>query len=161
MHAEQAAMTDLKEIMAIYEYARGFMKTQGNATQWGDNYPEESIIREDIEKKRLYVFRSEGKEIQGVFMFMTEEEPNYARIDGAWKNDKPYGTIHRVAAAPGATGIFDCCVAFCRKKIGNLRIDTHRDNKVMRYVIQRSGFEECGIVRVEDGTERIAYQYEE
>lgn len=41
----------------------------------------------------------------------------------------------------------------------NLRIDTHEENKVMRHLIEKSGFAECGIIRVEDGSPRIAYQY--
>lgn len=29
----------------------------------------------------------------------------------------------------------------------------------MRHLIEKSGFAECGIIRVEDGSPRIAYQY--
>lgn len=48
---------------------------------------------------------------------------------------------------------------FCKGRWGNLRIDTHADNHTMQHLIQKHGFQKCGIVYVEDGTPRIAYQY--
>ena len=52
----------------------------------------------------------------------------------------------------------DKVVAFCEKQIPHLRIDTHEDNKVMQHLIEKNGFKKCGIVYVEDGTERFAYE---
>ena len=37
-------------------------------------------------------------------------------------------------------------------------IDTHRDNQVMRERILRNGFQECGIIYLENGDPRIAYE---
>ena len=95
----------------------------------------------------------------GVFAFLLGPEPNYERIDGAWRNSLPYGTIHRVASDGRVPGFFGRCMEFCKKQTANLRIDTHEENKVMRHLIEKSGFAECGIIRVEDGSPRIAYQY--
>lgn len=39
---------DLPRIMAIYDAARRYMRQNGNPTQWGDNYPPESMLRQDI-----------------------------------------------------------------------------------------------------------------
>ena len=41
---------------------------------------------------------------------------------------------------------------------GNLRIDTHRDNVIMRHVIDLYGFTYCGIIYLLNGDERLAYQ---
>ena len=106
----------------------------------------------------LYVEEAEGKPA-GVFAFLLGPEPNYERIDGAWRNSLPYGTIHRVASDGRVPGFFGRCMEFCKKQTANLRIDTHEENKVMRHLIEKSGFAECGIIRVEDGSPRIAYQY--
>lgn len=156
---EPAAPGDLGAVMQLYGEARRRMKSQGNPAQWGADYPSETLVGADIAGGRCFVLRTGTGAVRGVFAFSAGEEPNYARIDGAWKNSAPYGTIHRLAGAPGTSGVFDACLAFCLKRMENLRIDTHRDNKIMRHLIERSGFEFCGTIWVEDGTPRLAYQY--
>lgn len=47
---------------------------------------------------------------------------------------------------------------FQKKKIGHLRIDTHADNHIMQHLILKNGFEQCGIIHIADGSERIAYE---
>ena len=42
--------------------------------------------------------------------------------------------------------------------VGNLKIDTHRDNVVMQNMLKKNGFQSCGIIHVQDGSERLAYQ---
>ena len=39
MQIRKAAMNDLPDILAIYAYAREYMKEHGNPDQWKDNYP--------------------------------------------------------------------------------------------------------------------------
>ena len=39
-----------------------------------------------------------------------------------------------------------------------LRGDTHRDNKVMQRVMEKNGLEYRGIIYLEDGGERLAYE---
>ncbi len=39
-----------------------------------------------------------------------------------------------------------------------LKLDTHNDNKPMQNLLKKLGFVPCGIITVEDGTERIAFQ---
>ena len=39
-----------------------------------------------------------------------------------------------------------------------VRADTHADNKIMQHLLEENGFTKCGIIHVEDGTPRIAYQ---
>ncbi len=68
------------------------------------------------------------------------------------------GTLHRVAGDGKAHGIFDAIAKFCEQKISHLRIDTHEDNKVMQHLIEKNGFQRCGIIYVEDGSPRIAYE---
>ena len=40
----------------------------------------------------------------------------------------------------------------------NIRIDTHRDNRIMRHNIEKHGFAYCGIIYLANGDERLAYQ---
>ena len=40
----------------------------------------------------------------------------------------------------------------------SLRIDTHRGNAVMRRMLEKNGFVYCGIIYLEGGEERVAYE---
>ena len=40
----------------------------------------------------------------------------------------------------------------------SLRADTHADNKIMQHLLEKNGFARRGIIHVEDGTPRVAYQ---
>ena len=157
MEIRKTQMSELESLLKIYAYAREQMRLSGNPTQWGDNRPAASVVVNDIQKGNSYVILKDG-EICGVFAFIIGEEPTYNRIEGEWKNNTQYGTIHRIASNGRFKGIFNTCVEFCQSKIPHLRIDTHRDNKIMQHLIEKSGFERCGIIYVSDGTPRIAYE---
>ena len=158
MEIRRAQMKDISRIEEIYAYARKQMKKNGNPTQWGDDRPRREDVIHDIETSAGYVVEEEGR-ICGVFMFYVGEEPDYKVIeDGRWKNDLPYGVIHWVASDGSGKGILGAIVKYCSSIITNLRIDTHQDNHIMQHVLEKNGFERCGIVYVEDGSPRIAYQ---
>jgi hypothetical protein len=153
-----AKIEDLTAIMAIYASARRFMHSRGNATQWVNGYPSETLLRDDIAKGNLYVDCDANGRILYVFAFIIGDDPTYKVIDGAWLNDKPYGTIHRLASSGATTGVFQKCLSYCLTKISEIRVDTHADNAPMRRAVERAGFIRCGIISVADGTPRIAYQ---
>ena len=44
MKIQKSRIEQLNEIMALYSGARLFMKQHGNPDQWGEHYPEESMI---------------------------------------------------------------------------------------------------------------------
>lgn len=153
-----AEKKDLPRILQIYDYAREFMKATGNASQWKDNFPPETLLIQDILEKQLYVVKS-GEEIHGCFAFILGKEPAYAQLEGGeWRLDTEYGTIHRVAGDGRTHGLFDAMVAFCWEKIKHVRLDTHVDNHIMQRLISRQGFKRCGIIYVADGSPRIAYE---
>ena len=153
-----AKYQDLPTILEIYEYARQFMRAQGNPSQWGATHPEEDILAADIDNNVLYVIEEDGQ-LQGVFAFIIGEDSTYDVIDhGQWKSNDTYGTIHRVAAAEGTTGIVKKAVEYCKTLHPYIRIDTHEKNLVMQHLIQKTGFEKSGIIYAYDGSPRIAYE---
>lgn len=155
-----AKREDLERIYEIYENARQYMKRTGNPTQWGDTEPPVHWLDEDIERNELFVC-CDDKEVYGVFMFMMREEPFYASPDeGAWLNDKPYGTVHRIASYGTRKGVFKESIDFCKSKIDNVRIDTHPNNKTMQHLCEKNGFVRCGLLTVKrDGSRRIMYHW--
>ena len=167
----KAEMADFPQILAVYQKAREFMKENGNPSQWGDTFPREEVLRNDIEEKRhLYVItRGEtGETIAGVFALIIGPDPTYAVIEpcegdpparsGFWLSDSLYGTIHRLASGGRAHGIFAEAIAYSRRQIAHLRIDTHEDNLIMQHLIERAGFSRRGIIYTDDGSPRIAYE---
>ena len=150
---------DLNDIFRIYACARQIMKDNGNPTQWGDTWPPDEMIYDDIAHQLNYVVEDETG-VHGVFAFIMGDDPTYHVIeDGTWPNDEPYGTVHRIASDGQIHGIFANAIEFCKQRCNNLRIDTHADNTIMQHVIQKAGFERCGIIYHTDGTPRIAYAY--
>lgn len=161
MNIEKNQEADIEKVMDLFEAARNYMIQNGNPTQWENGYPNEEILREDMRKGCSYVCVEEDT-IVGTFTFIIGEEPTYQIIkDGAWNQDKPYGTIHRLASSGTVPGIAKACFDYCSGQIDYLRIDTHRDNRPMQAAIQKYGFKECGTIFVRDGSMRIAYDYQQ
>lgn len=154
----KASAADVPDILSIYQSAKAFMRRSGNLTQWVNGYPGLKEVGKDIENGCLYVGADDDGDIVCVFAFIVGDDPTYAAIDGAWLNDEPYGTIHRIASSGKRSGIVAKCVAFCLGMVGNVRIDTHRDNAPMLKALERIGFKRCGVIICADGTPREAYQ---
>lgn len=153
-----ATVTDLPDILNIYEHARIFMEKSGNPAQWAGGYPQKELLLKDIAKGQLYLCR-DARTVYGVFAFIIGEDPTYARIEnGSWLSDALYGTIHRIAGNDAGRGVFAEAVSWCEQQIPHLRIDTHHDNRIMQHLIEKHGFQKCGIIYVADGSPRIAYE---
>lgn len=159
MRIRPASPADLENILALYAGARAFMALSGNPGQWAGGYPAREKVEADIAGGWCHVCEEEGR-LYAAFALIPGEDPTYGRIDGAWKNSRPYATLHRVASSGARPGMMDLIVAWAFERYPNLRGDTHERNLPMRRAFERNGFERCGIIWVEDGTERIAYQKE-
>ena len=153
----KSSYEDLDEMMKIFEIARKYMEDNGNPSQWSNNRPGKDLVINDIENGESYVVLNDD-EIVGTFACIDGIEPTYLQIDGKWLNDDPYLTIHRIASNGKIKGIFDYVIGELSKLNKDIRIDTHKDNKTMLHLIRKNGFEQCGIIIVDDGTERIAFQ---
>ena len=157
MEIRKTKRSESDQVMAIYEYARGFMAEHGNAQQWWGGYPTQEMLENDIRLNQLYVCEEAGK-IHAAFVLALGDDPTYQVIKGAWKNDAPYGTLHRIASSGERRGMVDVIVQWAFAQTGNLRGDTHELNIPMQKAFERNGFERCGIIWVDDSTPRIAYQ---
>ena len=158
MKVRRTNLADVEAVVEIYENARRFMKKCGNENQWVGR-PDRSDVLRDIEDGNGYVVEADGGEIVGAFFFSLSEDPTYKIIyGGEWKSDAPYGVIHRIAAKYHGRGIADFIYNHCFNLRQNLRIDTHRDNTPMQKSLSKNGFEYCGIIHLENGDERLAFQ---
>jgi len=153
----KATRYDLESIMQIYAYARTCMKNAGNPNQWHDNHPPQHLIEADIKAGHCYVCIIK-ESIVAVFYFNVEEEPTYKKINGEWLDNNPYGVIHRIARSPAGKGAGAHAIQWCITQHPNIRIDTHKDNAPMLKLLENLGFVYCGIIWVENGDPRVAYQ---
>ena len=157
MIIREARIEDMERLLEIYEIAKAFMRQTGNLYQWNSSYPSRELLEGDIEAHHLFVME-EDCVIHSVFAFIIGEDPTYKEIEGVWLDNSTYGTIHRIASDGTMHHVFNKAVNFCSERCAHIRVDTHKDNKVMQKVILRNGFKERGIIYIEDGTPRIAYE---
>lgn len=162
----QATLADIPAMQRIFQDAKAKMRAAGNLHQWTDGYPSDALLQEDIRRGFSYVVEDEEPHTAGsphllaTFVLAICPDPTYRHIyQGAWLDDTlPYGTIHRIASRQGVHGIMPCVLDWAFARIPNLRVDTHRDNLPMQHLIQKYGFTYCGIIYLQNGDERLAYQ---
>ena len=159
MVIREARAGDMTEILKVMEAAKKIMRQSGNMHQWGDGYPSETVIMHDREKNGAFVIDDDDV-VVGYFAFLPSPEPTYNKIyEGNWFEEPlPYHVVHRIASYPDVHGVFSSIMDFCFMHDTNIRIDTHRDNKIMQHNIQKHGFVYCGIIHLLSGDERLAYQ---
>lgn len=155
----KARIEDLPRILELIECGRQKMRAAGNNEQWTNGQPSQEVIEEDIRLGESYVMTENGIVVV-TFAFKPGPDVTYAKIyEGKWLDDvKPYYVVHRLASAPGVRGVLKDVLNFCFSHTDNIRIDTHRQNVVMRHALEKYGFRYCGIIYLLDGAERLAFQ---
>ena len=149
----RAEMCDIPDVMRAVHEAQAFMKGLG-IDQWQDGYPERSTLEKDVEIGQLYVcFDEEAGCVAAFAALSLLPEPIYDAIDGAWRTEGPYLTIHRMALDDAHRGsgiadqMIDLAVRIAREHVcASLRVDTHRGNLAMRRFLEKRGFVYCGTV---------------
>ncbi len=168
MNIRQATKKDLISLMLIFEEARGTIAALG-INQWQDGYPNETVIAEDIAIGRSYCVENADGKVCASFALIDDGEPTYDVIThGEWRTgDRKTGylAIHRVAIAVASRGqgIAPAVMSFAqdyanRHGLTSLRIDTHEGNVVMRRMLEKNGFSLCGVIFLQNGDPRVAYE---
>lgn len=150
---------DAEKVMEVFAAGKAIMVKSGNLNQWINGYPSLEVVQSDMEKDGGFVVEDNGR-IVAYFAFLPSPEPTYSKIyEGEWLNNtQPYHVIHRIASFSEVHGIFKSIMEFCFERDRNIRIDTHRDNHIMRHNILKHGFTYCGIIHLANGDERLAFQ---
>ncbi|WP_455662087.1 GNAT family N-acetyltransferase [Pradoshia sp.] len=164
MEFRKAAPSDLNRIMEIIKDAQFYLKELG-IDQWQNQYPSEETILTDIRNGHGYVLLEEGKIIATVAISFDGERTYEHIYDGAWLTHQDYAVIHRLAVGKASKGkgisndIMKLAEELCKDRdIPSIKIDTHKHNVVMQHILQKNGYTYCGIIYVEDGSKRLAYE---
>lgn len=156
----RSTAADLPRLDDIFAAARRYMAASGNPSQWGATSPRRELVLADLDRGESYVIEFQGR-VVATFALVADPDPHYAVItDGpGWEDSpQPYMTLHRVASDGTVGGLMPRIFDWAATHSDHLRIDTHADNATMLGRIARAGFRFCGIVLMDDGTPRRAFQ---
>lgn len=164
MNFRIATASDKDKIMEIIKQAQEYLKIKG-VDQWQDNYPNLNIIKDDIDKRKSYVLEENGKIVATVAVSFNDEKTYDKIYNGKWITENDYAVIHRIAVANNYKGkrisseILAHIEKMClQKNVHSIKVDTHEQNESMRKMLSNNGFRYCGIIYLENGNERVAYE---
>jgi len=171
MHKEIEMLTvrkteakDLNRVMAIISQAQEYFK-KNQIDQWQNGYPSIETIQEDMSFGSSYVLL-ENDVVIATAAIIFAGEPDYETIyEGEWLTHDKYGVIHRIAVDDDLKGsgialkfmklIEEMCLA---TGVSSLKIDTHRQNIPMQKYLKKNNFKYCGVIYLQDGSERLAFE---
>lgn len=164
MEFRQAKISDLDQIVEIIELSKKYLK-ETKVDQWQDGYPAKEDLRRDIESRNSYVLTNKDEIVATTVISLDGESTYNSIFNGEWITNEEYIVMHRVAVHDKykGKGIFkelikEAEILALNKGISSIKIDTHRDNISMQRAVVKNDFQKCGIIYLEDGSERIAFE---
>lgn len=162
----RAQNSDVDKIVQILNDAISFLKESGSS-QWQSGYPNRATVEDDIKNGCAWVVTVDN-EVAGYAAVVIGKDPNYAKIDGEWKNNvDTYATIHRIAISSKFRGMHltqfflsNIISLTYAQEIHNFRIDTGEKNKIVQHIATSHNFIKRGIIQVDDpiNPDRLAYE---
>lgn len=164
MKFRNAKVSDIDRIMFIINQAQEYLRNKG-VDQWQGNYPNKDIIINDINIKIGYVLEKDDDIVATVAVSFNDEGTYDKIYKGKWITNNEYAVLHRIAVDNKQKGkrlssviiakVEDMCI---KRGIRSVKVDTHRKNESMQKMLNNNGFTRCGIIYLEDGSERVAYE---
>lgn len=159
MEVNKTNKNDIKTVLSLYKDASHRLHVQG-IDQWQNNYPNIDTLTNDIKLGESFVITDNNKVIATCSISKRIEE-TYNTIDGSWLNDEPYIVIHRITSNDHYKGCTSLFIDYIKKEYQqykNIRIDTHKDNLIMKGWLNKHHFVYTGTIYLLDGDSRSAYQ---
>ena len=165
MKVRPASKPDIPSVLGCVRRIKSEYFEANNIHQWVDGYPSREQFSADVDRKALYVMYM-GEVLIGFGAFIAGNEPTYDKIEGEWLTDgENYLVVHRLGINSDwhgmgmGTALMGLADKICEvKKIPSIRVDTHEDNIGMQKLLEKCGFKKCGIIYLENGDPRIAYE---
>ena len=151
MELTKAARDDMDEILGLYRVTAEGMEAAGlRLWHWGE-YPNEEILRGDMEAGNLFIRRI-GGELAGCVVVSEYQEEEYRSVE--WSLGVRPGYIYRLAVSPDHRGkglgpdILEDALKILRERgCDCARSDTGDDNGPTISLYERKmGFRRCGII---------------
>lgn len=164
MEFRKAVETDIDDIMNIIKQAQAYFKEQG-IDQWQNNYPNPETIGNDIANKRSYILLKDNNIVATAAVSFDGEKTYDSIYEGEWITNSQYAVIHRIAVDNTYKGlglsskiiknVEELCLS---KGVHSIKIDTHEENISMQKLLKKNKFQYCGVIYLEDGNKRIAFE---
>lgn len=162
MELRLATLSELQTIWSIIQDAILQRKKDGS-DQWQNGYPNESTIKEDIEKGFGYVLINDNT-IIAYAAIIFGIEPAYNEIKGKWLSNGDYAVVHRVATSKAykgkgiATELFLLIETLSMQHhIFSIKVDTNFDNTPMLRILEKLNYDYCGEIFF-GGAPRMAFE---
>ncbi|WP_392486539.1 GNAT family N-acetyltransferase [Haloimpatiens sp. FM7315] len=164
MKFRKSSLGDIKNIMDIIKDAQYYFKS-ASIDQWQDDYPNENVIKNDILNETSYIIEINNA-IAAAFSLSFNVEGTYKNIyEGNWLSKGKYAVLHRLAVQDKYKGRGIATEVLKKAKeislsngIHSIKIDTHRKNSPMKKLLLKNGFLYCGVIYLEDNSERLAFE---
>ncbi|SIS57256.1 GNAT family N-acetyltransferase [Salimicrobium flavidum] len=164
MEFRKTRKDDLPEIMPMIHEAQQKFRAQG-ISQWVDGYPDAETISSDVDKGESYVLADE-KEIVASTVISSRQEVTYRTIhEGEWLSDADYLVVHRLVVKEDRKNERLASLLLQKTEeiaedlsIMSIKIDTHEENLPMQNLLKKNSYEYCGVIYLEDGSKRLAYE---
>ena len=165
MQIRPSDIKDIDIIMGIFDEAKNFIASYGSDQWQNDGYPGKDLIISDINSSSSYVIEDEDN-LAGYMYISLDKEQCYEVIkNGKWESDFNYMTIHRLAISDEYRGknlsklFFDFAENLAKERnIRSIRIDTHNMNLPLQSILKKRRYKKCGIIFLDNGEERQAYE---
>jgi len=164
MEFRKAVKTDISDIISIIRQAQAYFKEVG-INQWQDNYPNIETISNDIDNQNGYVLLKDDHIVATIAVSFDGEKTYDSIYEGQWISNNEYAVIHRIAVDNNYKGlglssqIIKKVEHLCLNKgVYSIKVDTHEENLSMQKLLDKNQFKYCGIIYLEDGSKRIAFE---
>lgn len=165
MKFRKAIKSDIDSIMSIIKQAQNYFKEQG-INQWQNNYPNVEVISNDIERGDSYLLLKDDNIIATTAVTFDGEESYNNIYEGQWlTNNDEFAVIHRIAVDNSYKGsgisskIIEEVENLCKSKgVSSIKVDTNEDNIAMQKLLKKNNFKYCGIIYIEDGSKKAAFE---
>lgn len=161
---KRAKDENINTIMAIIQRAQAYLKSQG-IDQWQNNYPNIETISNDIQNSNGYILLKDNVIVGTVVIIFGPDKTYKSIYNGEWLTNGKYAVLHRMAINSDyhgfglATEMIKQAEVMCKDNgINSIKVDTHKENIAMQKRLLNSGFIYCGIIYLEDGNERMAFE---
>lgn len=164
MEFRKSNETDINNIMSIIKQAQTYFKEHG-IDQWQNNYPNAETISNDVANNNSYVLLKDNKIVATVAVSFDGEKTYNSIYEGEWISKTEFAVIHRIAVDNTYKGlglssqIIKSVEKLCLSKaVCSIKVDTHEKNISMQKLLKKNNFQYCGIIYLEDGSKRIAFE---
>jgi ribosomal protein S18 acetylase RimI-like enzyme len=155
MEIRKGNVVDIEKIMEIISCAIDDMEAE-EIYQWDDIYPNEKVIRNDINEGNLYIYIEENS-IKAFITLNELQDQEYESI--SWKvNEGKNLIIHRLCVSPKykGKGIATALIKYAEqvgidKGYASIRLDAFKQNRQACSLYKNNGYEERGTVRFRKG----------